>query len=148
MKYSDPINQIQDQIGALVVTFYLKDVEIVAEQIEANFKKIESKDIVPDSESEFGYVGKTLILFLQPTCSATKVKRTMRQPFSSCRSRLCFSTLGPETNHDLGYKPELQLTRDQKRHVAYVAAQAWGADRILDDLHDSATAKTVDANGC
>lgn len=30
LKYSDPINEIQDQIGARVITFYLDDVDNIA----------------------------------------------------------------------------------------------------------------------
>ena len=33
LKYNDPINQIQDQIGARVITFYLSDIDRIVEVI-------------------------------------------------------------------------------------------------------------------
>ena len=40
-----------------------------------------------------------------------------------------------EANHDLGYKPgSAPLTSDAKRRLDIPAAQAWGADRIFDEL--------------
>src|ERR1700747_2771653 len=44
-KYADPLNQIQDQVGARIVTFYASDVERVRIEIEKYFKYIESKKI-------------------------------------------------------------------------------------------------------
>ena len=46
-KYNDPLNQIQDQVGARIVTFYASDVERVRLEIEKYFRYIESKKIVP-----------------------------------------------------------------------------------------------------
>jgi len=39
-----------------------------------------------------------------------------------------------ESEHDLAYKPVEDLPKDQRRRVAFVAAQAWGADHILHEL--------------
>jgi putative GTP pyrophosphokinase len=39
-----------------------------------------------------------------------------------------------EASHDLAYKPNVELTRDQKRKVAYTSAQSWGADMVFSEL--------------
>jgi putative GTP pyrophosphokinase len=42
-----------------------------------------------------------------------------------------------EANHDLGYKQiadAAPLPPDATRRLAFTAAQAWGADRIFDEL--------------
>jgi putative GTP pyrophosphokinase len=39
-KYDDPLNQIQDQIGARIVTFYTSDVECVRTEVEKYFRYI------------------------------------------------------------------------------------------------------------
>jgi len=39
-----------------------------------------------------------------------------------------------EAEHDLGYKPSGKLTSDQKRRLAFTAAQASGADLIFDEM--------------
>ena len=49
-KYSDPLRQIQDQVGARVVTFYLSDVDRIAAIIERYYRRVESRVVVPDSE--------------------------------------------------------------------------------------------------
>lgn len=65
-RYTDPMNQIQDQLGARIVTFYLSDVEEISTIIEEYFGSIEVKHVVPDSPREFGYEGKHYILFIPP----------------------------------------------------------------------------------
>src|SRR5205085_1904221 len=40
-KYEDPLSQIQDQVGARIVTFYPKGVEVVAAQIVRHFRAVE-----------------------------------------------------------------------------------------------------------
>jgi len=75
-KYTDPINQIQDQIGARIVTFYRGDVEAVAKHIRDYFTEIEEKLIVPDNESEFGYFGQHFIMSLPRDVYASKELET------------------------------------------------------------------------
>jgi ppGpp synthetase/RelA/SpoT-type nucleotidyltranferase len=134
-KYTDPLNQIQDQIGARIVTFYVADVSIVAAEVEKYFRPIESKVIVPDSESEFGYFGKHFILFLPSDIFDSTVTREMAPSFFELQIKTLFQHAWSEAEHDLGYKPSAALTPDQKRRIAFTAAQAWGADRIFNELH-------------
>src|SRR4051812_6809644 len=42
-KYNDPIHQIQDQVGARIVTFYRSDVDPVVEIIKKYYRPIETK---------------------------------------------------------------------------------------------------------
>ncbi len=63
-KYDDPLTQIQDQLGARIVTFYKSDVEKLTAEVAKYFRHIESLQIVPESESEFGYEGMHFVLFL------------------------------------------------------------------------------------
>jgi len=39
-KYEDPLNQIQDQVGARIVTFYASDVERIRLEVEKYFNPI------------------------------------------------------------------------------------------------------------
>jgi putative GTP pyrophosphokinase len=57
-KYSEPLRQIQDQIGARIITFYRSDVDRIAATIQKYYRPIESKDVIPESEWEFGYFGR------------------------------------------------------------------------------------------
>jgi len=134
-KYSDPLNQIQDQLGARIVTFYKSDVDKLTEEIKKYFRYIESRQVVPDSEREFGYEGRHFILFIPRDVFDDTVKEDEAIPFFELQIKTLFQHAWSEADHDLGYKPPGELSSDQKRRLAFTAAQAWGADQIFDELH-------------
>ena len=133
-KYSDPLSQIQDQIGARIVTFYLSDVEFLSTQVDTYFRAIEWQSIIPESPNEFGYIGKHYILFVPSDIIDHSVIEDTPKYFE-LQIKTLFQHAWSEAEHDLGYKPSEQITHDQKRKIAFTAAQAWGADHIFDELH-------------
>jgi ppGpp synthetase/RelA/SpoT-type nucleotidyltranferase len=133
-KYEDPLNQIQDQIGFRIITFFKSDVERLDAVVKRYFRFMEYKDHVPDSEWEFGYFGRHYILLL-PTEVNQDGTAGMVPRFFELQIKTLFQHAWSEAEHDLGYKPgEDPLTRDQKRKLAFTSAQAWGADQMFDDL--------------
>lgn len=138
-KYDDPLNQIQDQIGARIVTLYKSDVECVRTEIEKYFRYIETKKIVPETEREFGYEGRHLILFVPQDVVDESVDTKESMEFFELQIKTLFQHAWSEAEHDLGYKPKGTLTSEQKRRLAFTAAQAWGADLIFEDLHQQTT---------
>jgi GTP pyrophosphokinase len=136
-KYSDPINQIQDQIGVRIITFFNEDVERVAATIENYYRKIESKDKIPESESEFGYIGKHYILLLPDDVINDEFDKDNIPTFFELQIKTLFQHAWSEANHDLDYKPVGvgELKSEFKRKIAFTAAQAWGADQIFNDLY-------------
>jgi putative GTP pyrophosphokinase len=137
-KYSDPINQIQDQIGARITCFYLSDVEEINTAVIRYFKPIEEKLLIPESENEFGYVGKHFVLHIPSDCTAPLAKeygKALIPKFFELQIKTLFQHAWSEASHDLSYKPAGSLTTDQKRKVAFTAAQAWGADMIFNELN-------------
>lgn len=133
-KYSEPLEQIQDQIGARVIVFYLQDVETLSRNVEEYFRKIESQSIVPDSEAEFGYFGKHFVLFLPSDLFDDQIPAAQAPKFFELQIKTLFQHAWAEANHDLAYKPNENLTADQKRKIAFTAAQSWGADQMFCDL--------------
>jgi putative GTP pyrophosphokinase len=138
-KYEDPLNQIQDQVGARIVTFYASDVERVRLEIEKYFKYIESQRIVPESEKEFGYEGRHFILFVPEDLIDDTVSRNESVELFELQIKTLFQHAWSEAEHDLGYKPSVKLTSDQNRRLAFTAAQAWGADQIFDEMFRQTT---------
>jgi putative GTP pyrophosphokinase len=138
-KYDDPLNQIQDQLGARIVTFYASDVERIRLEVERYFRYIESKKIVPESEREFGYEGRHFILFVPQDLIDEKLDRDESVEFFELQIKTLFQHAWSEAEHDLGYKPSSKLTIEQKRRLAFTAAQAWGADLIFDELYRETT---------
>ena|SRR5271155_266130 len=133
-KYEDPLNQIQDQVGARIVTFYASDVERIRLEVEKYFKYIESQKIVPESEKEFGYEGRHFILFVPDDLIDDTVSRDESVELFELQIKTLFQHAWSEAEHDLGYKPSVKLTSDQNRRLAFTAAQAWGADQIFDEM--------------
>ncbi len=136
LKYSDPINEIQDQIGARVITFYLDDVDNIATILKKYLAPIEEKRIVPDSVNEFGYEGKHFIFFI-PTDVQVDASNEEAPKFFELQIKTLYQHAWSEANHDLGYKPEIALKNDEKRKLAFTAAQSWGADTIFNDLNQA-----------
>lgn len=133
-KYDDPLKQIQDQIAARIVTFYTPDVEAVTAQVLRYFRPVEQKNIVPDSVKEFGYVGTHLILLLPDDVIDDRFDRSRSPQFFELQIKTLFQHAWSEAEHDLNYKTSAPLSLEQKRHIAFTAAQAWGADRIFSEL--------------
>jgi ppGpp synthetase/RelA/SpoT-type nucleotidyltranferase len=134
-KYTDPLSQIQDQIGARVVVFYKTDVDRIDGVIRRYLTAIEYRAVVPDSESEFSYFGRHLILALPADVIEPEMNAEMIPRFFELQIKTLFQHAWSEADHDLAYKPgDTELTAEQKRLVAFTAAQAWGADHIFDRL--------------
>ncbi len=134
-KYIEPMDEIQDQIGARVITFYLSDVSRVADSLARYYRPIEKKDIVPESEWEFGYFGKHYIFIMPSDLVVLDVDPALVPRVFELQVKTLFQHAWSEAEHDLGYKPgEIPLTPEDKRRFAYTSAQAWGADRMFDDI--------------
>lgn len=132
-KYSDPLSQIQDQVGARIVTFYMDDVENVGAEVLKYYRPIEEQLIVPEIESEFGYISKHLVLIvppdLEPDVGFGDYPRLLE-----LQIKTLFQHAWAEASHDIAYKPTAQLSADERRKVALSAAQAWGSDMIFREL--------------
>jgi len=134
-KYLDPLAQIQDQIGARIVTFYRSDVDRIDRIVNRYFKPIEFKDRVPESEWEFGYFGRHYVLILPSDIQGDDLDRQYIPDFFELQIKTLFQHAWSEAEHDLGYKPgSLPLSADEKRKLAYTSAQAWGADQVFEEL--------------
>lgn len=134
-KYADPLGQIQDLVGARIIVFYLDDVEAVSKAINAYYRRIEQRDLIPESVTEFGYVGKHYILAFPEDVIDDDADRSKTPEFFELQIKTLFQHAWSEAEHDLGYKPEEPLTPLQSRQMAFTAAQAWGADQIFQSLH-------------
>lgn len=131
-KYENPLDEIQDHIGARIIVFYLADVQLVAEQVKKRFATIETSKIEPISEHEFGYFGEHFILPL-PTEATLNFDDETPKLFE-LQIKTLYQHAWSEAEHDLSYKPPTPLTREQKRKMAFTSAQSWGADRVFNEL--------------
>lgn len=133
-KYADPLEQIQDQIGARIVVFYLSDVDTVSATIERYLHRREATVVEPEVDEEFRYFGKHYILELPRDAVPDTLPFDAGPEVFELQIKTLFQHAWSEANHDLGYKPAMPLTAEQRRLLAYSSAQAWGADRVFDQL--------------
>lgn len=135
MKYTNPLVDIQDQIGARIITFYKDDAERVADIVLKYLRPIEDKDKTPESEWEFGYFGRHFILFVPNDVIDPEIPKDMIPTVFELQIKTLFQHAWSESDHDLGYKPgEKPFLPDENRLLALASAQAWGADMIFNDL--------------
>jgi len=132
-KYSQPLIEIQDQIGVRIVTYYLSDVEKIAKRIHEVYEPIEEKDKRPERYDAFSYTGKHFILFIPDEFISWDSNRNM-PIFFELQIKTLFQHAWAESEHDLNYKSQMEVDVDDKKLIAFSAAQAWGADKIFEDL--------------
>ena len=137
LKYSSPLVQVQDQIGARVLVLYLADVKVIRTAVERYFTPIEQQERIPDSPSAFGYVSYHGIFALPDDVIPEYNSNYAIPRFFELQVKTLFQHAWAEANHDLVYKPHWELTLDQQRLCAYASAQAWGADRVFEELRAS-----------
>ena len=133
-KYSDPVSQIQDQLGARIVVFYEQDVAAVSSIIEKYYHRFERQKLIPDTEWEFGYFGLHYVLALPRDAVPASISFDQAPDCFELQIKTLWQHAWSEANHDLGYKPTEQMSPDHRRRLAYTSAQAWGADRVFADL--------------
>ncbi|MDF2617767.1 MAG: hypothetical protein K0S00_426 [Xanthobacteraceae bacterium] len=134
-KYIDPINDIQDQIGARIIVYYQNDVDRISNKVKEYINFIEEKKHTPDHSSKFGYFGLHYIFILPIDIIDINIPKSMIPPFFELQIKTLFQHAWSEAEHDLGYKfDEKPLTDNQYRRLAFTAAQAWGADMIFSEL--------------
>ena len=134
LKYTAPMEEIQDQVAARVVTFYISDVERIQRIIHNYFGPIEEKRVEPESSSEFAYEGFHYVLLLPDEAFPRPLTRKDGPRLFELQIKTLFQHAWSEGGHDLIYKSPRPLTRDQQRRAAFTAAQAWGADYIFEEL--------------
>ena len=132
--YEDPLTQIQDQIGARVIVLYKSDVDAVAKVVEQYFRTFEREEHVPESPWKFGYFGRHWVFALPADVIPLDVEKADVPRFFELQAKTLFEYAWSEASHDVAYKPLTELSIDQQRRFAYAAAQAWGADRVFDEL--------------
>jgi ppGpp synthetase/RelA/SpoT-type nucleotidyltranferase len=140
-RYSDPLGQIQDQIGARVTVLFLSDVTLIGDYLQQYFRHVERRHVIPESEWEFGYFGDHWVNMLPIDVVPDDAVESHVPEFFELQVKTLFQHAWSEAEHDLGYKPEASLESEQKRLLAYTSAQAWGADQVFDNLHASIRAE-------
>jgi ppGpp synthetase/RelA/SpoT-type nucleotidyltranferase len=84
-KYEDPLKQIQDQLGARIVTFYKSDVETLTNEVKKYFSYIESVQINPTRKVSLATKAGISSCLFPAIFLTTKSKRMNPSPSLSFR---------------------------------------------------------------
>ena len=107
----------------------------MSDEVYRYFRRIEGKDLLPDSVNKFGYFGRHFILAVPEDLIDDGASREKTPQFFELQVKTLFQHAWSEAEHDLAYKPSASLSTLQQRQIAFTAAQAWGADEIFQQLH-------------
>lgn len=134
-KYTDPLTEIEDQVGGRVITFFLDDIPIVRQRMDELFGAVEREEKQPAGPTQFGYESDHLIFVIaehhKPDGWASVADMPKTFEF---QIRTLFMHAWAEPGHDIAYKASDDSTREAERELAWVAASAWGADRALNSV--------------
>lgn len=133
-KYTDPLSEIQDQLGSRITVFYLSDVSEIKKIVLQYFTPIEIQKKEPTRNSEFGYFGEHFILKIPDDVVPAGLSDSDYPEFFELQIKTLFQHAWSEADHDLAYKSVRALDQIEQRQIAFSAAQAWGADRIFQEL--------------
>lgn len=139
-KYDNPFVDIQDIIRARIVVYYLSDVEKIAKRIKDSLGGIEDNDFVNfDDYQKFGYQGRHLIVNINKALipESLAINKDLIPNFFELQIKTLFQHAWSQAEHDLRYKEDSnhKLTFEQKRMLAFAAAQAWGTDKVFDSIY-------------
>lgn len=137
LKYPKPFGDIQDIIGARIVVYYNRDVEIASKKLEQYFHKIEISQIIPDDPKAFSYEGLHYINMIPPEIYNKYRNESHIPDFFELQILTLYQHAYATTEHDLGYKPGFELDRETIRKLSFIAAQSWAADKILEEILES-----------
>ncbi|MEI6850180.1 MAG: RelA/SpoT domain-containing protein, partial [archaeon] len=134
LKYTVPLKEIQDLVGARVVVYYKSDVDAAQEIIKKFYQFVEKTKIIPDDVNTFGYEGVHFICFIPSPIFSCHKSNPLIPDFFELQIKTLYQHAWSQAEHGLGYKPENPLSYEEQRKLAFLAAQSWGADSILMDL--------------
>ena len=133
--YEDPLKEIEDQIGGRVIVFFVSDIAVVCDALgKGGFHVVERESKHPPKYSEFDYESVHYVCLIPVTAKNDSWEQHQLPTTFEIQVRTIFMHAFAEPQHDLKYKNTQQLTTKQKRKLSWIAASAWGADEMLNNV--------------
>ncbi len=131
-KYREPLREIEDQIAGRILVFFQSDLSPVTDKLRTALGGVEQERRRPASPLEFGYESDHLVFVIPPHILPLDWKGRSDTPVTfEMQVRTLFQHAWAEPQHDVGYKGH-ELSEQDRRELAWIAASAWGADQTLD----------------
>jgi putative GTP pyrophosphokinase len=130
--YSEPLLEVEDQVAGRILVFFLDDVETVRTAIERLLIPVEAEHRQPDRSNQFDYESFHGVYGIPPPVKPHGWDELNDPPATfELQIRTLFQHAYAEPQHDVAYKPAVNLTNDDIRELAWMAASAWGSDHAL-----------------
>ena len=139
-KYHSPLDDIQDQIGARIITYFISDLIPTCQQIEKYFGPIEKHRKEPEKENEFGYEGYHYVLFI-PTDLLKDDTKLICSKFFELQVRTLYQHAWAQADHDLAYKSPVELSKEELEKNCLHGSSIMGSGLIFDELSQNLTIK-------
>lgn len=144
-QYSAPLVELEDQVAGRVITFFRDDMEFIRTRLVEWFNAVEHEVKKPENPSEFDYESDHYVFVIPAHLKPEGWNNVPQMPTTfELQVRTLFMHAWAEPQHDLGYKTAegIDLDPDTRRELAWIAASAWGADKVLNHVAASLTQRT------
>jgi predicted RNase H-like nuclease/ppGpp synthetase/RelA/SpoT-type nucleotidyltranferase len=146
--YSDPLDEITDQIGVRVITYLHSDVAAVADLLRDQLTVLDDRDMGQETASEgrFGYASRHLLVALDPARGTPPAHEGLRARRAQVQVRTVLQHAWAEFEHAIRYKgtiPEEHVP-DLDRRFTLAAGLLELADREFSLIHDQLQATVRD----
>lgn len=138
VKYTEPLEEVEDQIAGRVLVFFRGDLAEVEGRIKGWFRaSVEFSRREPDTAAAFGYESDHFVFVIDEHVKPAGWGEAGPMPTTfELQVRTLFMHAFAEPQHDLGYKGGEPLDSETERQFAWIAASAWGADRTMNELYE------------
>ncbi|MGH3330538.1 MAG: DUF429 domain-containing protein [Nocardioidaceae bacterium] len=146
--YSDPLEEITDQIGVRVITYLHSDVTAVADLLGDQFAVLDDRDLGQETASEgrFGYASRHLLVALDASRRTPPPLEALRERRAQVQVRTVLQHAWAEFEHAIRYKgtiPEEHVP-DLDRRFTLAAGLLELADREFSLIRDRLQATVTD----
>ena len=145
--YIHPLTEVEDQIAGRILVFFRSDIDIVRNRLEEVFSPVESSRREPQKDAEFGYESHHTVCVIPIEVKPNEWSDLSDMPntFELQIRTLCMHAWA-EPQHDIDYKSADDLSRDDRRELAWIAASIWGADHAFERVMKRRTNTPADGD--
>lgn len=144
-KYSDPLSQITDKAGVRVITYFLHNVDEVAEIISDEFQVVEKTIKASDEPDRFGYTSLHFLVKYSDSRTRLAEYRRFKGLTVEIQVRTVLQHAWAEIEHDIRYKSPSLLPEAVSRRFGSLAGLIEIADREFQAIEDENRAIREDA---
>jgi putative GTP pyrophosphokinase len=134
LKYTHPLEEIEDQVAGRVLVFYRSDIAVVLKAIKDKWRKAEQRHKKPAETSQFDYETTHRVCLITPDMWPTGWSDLQDPPTTfELQIRTLAQHAWSEPQHGF-YKRGGGLSEASERKMYWAAASAWGIDSIWEDI--------------